>query len=422
MWFFVVLLTVLAAGCLLVARWPRTQVARRARGNAFAVKFKMYVAPADMVRFDTTLDRRSAARWLSAAASFGVAALAVALVAGVRRHGFDLFGPSLYLGIISTAWIAGLLGEVAPRVRAQSAARAARLRSPGVSDFLHPVLRGYLALLALIGVLALVPGVRPPLLAQLPTVAALFPAIVFLGCELFARLVVTLPQPAVDPGELYLADTLRADALWNAYHWGTIFTATLLVLPFVTEMQETTAGTILSLLLFDGGVWPFPRSSTSAPAGPTCASASACGPSFRAPPWSPPPPEQRHDHRRLERPPSRRTNRCASRSAHRWRRATLAPGTKLPTVRRLAGDLGLATNTVARAYRELEALGRDRDPRPGRQRGDRRRGRPGGSGGRAPVRVHRAAAGTGGNRSGRAGTTGLRAEHDAQNLNPRVSV
>ncbi len=35
----------------------------------------------------------------------------------------------------------------------------------------------------------------------------------------------------------------------------------------------------------------------------------------------------------------------------------LKPGTKLPTVRRLAGDLDLATNTVARAYRELEALG-----------------------------------------------------------------
>jgi DNA-binding transcriptional regulator YhcF (GntR family) len=35
----------------------------------------------------------------------------------------------------------------------------------------------------------------------------------------------------------------------------------------------------------------------------------------------------------------------------------LVPGTKLPTVRRLADDLGLATNTVARAYRELEALG-----------------------------------------------------------------
>jgi len=35
----------------------------------------------------------------------------------------------------------------------------------------------------------------------------------------------------------------------------------------------------------------------------------------------------------------------------------LTPGTKLPTVRRLAGDLGLATNTVARAYRELEGLG-----------------------------------------------------------------
>ena len=39
------------------------------------------------------------------------------------------------------------------------------------------------------------------------------------------------------------------------------------------------------------------------------------------------------------------------------RSGELAPGTKLPTVRRLAGDLGLATNTVARAYRELEALG-----------------------------------------------------------------
>jgi DNA-binding transcriptional regulator YhcF (GntR family) len=33
----------------------------------------------------------------------------------------------------------------------------------------------------------------------------------------------------------------------------------------------------------------------------------------------------------------------------------LAPGDKLPTVRRLAADLGLAANTVARAYRELEA-------------------------------------------------------------------
>ncbi len=36
---------------------------------------------------------------------------------------------------------------------------------------------------------------------------------------------------------------------------------------------------------------------------------------------------------------------------------TLTPGTKLPTVRRLAEDLGLAVNTVARAYRELEAEG-----------------------------------------------------------------
>lgn len=35
----------------------------------------------------------------------------------------------------------------------------------------------------------------------------------------------------------------------------------------------------------------------------------------------------------------------------------LAAGEKLPTVRQLATDLGLAANTVARAYRELEAGG-----------------------------------------------------------------
>ncbi|ANE79546.1 GntR family transcriptional regulator [Mycobacterium adipatum] len=35
----------------------------------------------------------------------------------------------------------------------------------------------------------------------------------------------------------------------------------------------------------------------------------------------------------------------------------LTPGTRLPTVRDLAGQLGLAVNTVARAYRELEAAG-----------------------------------------------------------------
>lgn len=35
----------------------------------------------------------------------------------------------------------------------------------------------------------------------------------------------------------------------------------------------------------------------------------------------------------------------------------LPPLTKLPPVRRLAADLGLAPNTVARTYRELEAEG-----------------------------------------------------------------
>jgi len=35
----------------------------------------------------------------------------------------------------------------------------------------------------------------------------------------------------------------------------------------------------------------------------------------------------------------------------------LAAGQRLPTVRQMATDLGLANNTVARAYRELEAAG-----------------------------------------------------------------
>ena len=36
------------------------------------------------------------------------------------------------------------------------------------------------------------------------------------------------------------------------------------------------------------------------------------------------------------------------------RTGALTPGDKLPTVRRLAEDLGLAPNTVARSYRALE--------------------------------------------------------------------
>jgi DNA-binding transcriptional regulator YhcF (GntR family) len=39
------------------------------------------------------------------------------------------------------------------------------------------------------------------------------------------------------------------------------------------------------------------------------------------------------------------------------RSGELAAGTRLPTVRALADELGLATGTVARAYKELEADG-----------------------------------------------------------------
>lgn len=36
---------------------------------------------------------------------------------------------------------------------------------------------------------------------------------------------------------------------------------------------------------------------------------------------------------------------------------TAPPGTRLPTVRALAEDLGIAVNTVAKAFRELERVG-----------------------------------------------------------------
>ncbi|GAA0735731.1 GntR family transcriptional regulator [Dactylosporangium roseum] len=43
--------------------------------------------------------------------------------------------------------------------------------------------------------------------------------------------------------------------------------------------------------------------------------------------------------------------------ARQIRDHSLAVGTRLPTVRNLAAELGLAANTVARAYRELEEAG-----------------------------------------------------------------
>jgi DNA-binding transcriptional regulator YhcF (GntR family) len=39
------------------------------------------------------------------------------------------------------------------------------------------------------------------------------------------------------------------------------------------------------------------------------------------------------------------------------RRGRLAAGTRMPTVRSLAAQLGLAVNTVAKTYRELESAG-----------------------------------------------------------------
>ncbi|MFC0680231.1 GntR family transcriptional regulator [Lysobacter korlensis] len=39
------------------------------------------------------------------------------------------------------------------------------------------------------------------------------------------------------------------------------------------------------------------------------------------------------------------------------RSGALTPGTRIPTVRALAGELGIAPNTVAKAYRQLEEDG-----------------------------------------------------------------
>jgi len=46
-----------------------------------------------------------------------------------------------------------------------------------------------------------------------------------------------------------------------------------------------------------------------------------------------------------------------SQLARQIQERTLAVGTRLPTVRQLAADLGLAVNTVGRSYRELEEAG-----------------------------------------------------------------
>ncbi len=51
------------------------------------------------------------------------------------------------------------------------------------------------------------------------------------------------------------------------------------------------------------------------------------------------------------------TEQIRSQLAALIRAGELASDTRLPTVRQLAGDLGVANGTVARAYRELEASG-----------------------------------------------------------------
>jgi DNA-binding transcriptional regulator YhcF (GntR family) len=58
-----------------------------------------------------------------------------------------------------------------------------------------------------------------------------------------------------------------------------------------------------------------------------------------------------------ERSPRPLSDQLATAFAERIQRGSLAPGSRLPTVRALAEDLDLATNTVAKAYRTLEDSG-----------------------------------------------------------------
>jgi DNA-binding transcriptional regulator YhcF (GntR family) len=51
------------------------------------------------------------------------------------------------------------------------------------------------------------------------------------------------------------------------------------------------------------------------------------------------------------------SDQLATALAERIQRGSLAPGSRLPTVRALAEDLDLAANTVAKAYRTLEDSG-----------------------------------------------------------------
>ena len=51
------------------------------------------------------------------------------------------------------------------------------------------------------------------------------------------------------------------------------------------------------------------------------------------------------------------SEQLAAAIADRIRRGSLAAGARLPTVRAFAEDLGLAANTVAKAYRALEEAG-----------------------------------------------------------------
>ena len=56
-------------------------------------------------------------------------------------------------------------------------------------------------------------------------------------------------------------------------------------------------------------------------------------------------------------PDRARLNEARRQLEHLVAAGLLAPGTRLPPVRQLAADLGLAPGTVARAYSELESAG-----------------------------------------------------------------
>ena len=245
--------------------------------------------------------------------------------------------------------------------------RVARARAVRTHDVVSPTLR--LLLLAV---------VLGPVVAALWSggvggvpLGAWAAAAVLTLTEVAAAVVVRLPEPAQDGGRLYVADALRSDLVTTSF---TTAAAMVVLLDLVS--LPPPPGLDRAAGLGSRGDLPWPVL-TLAALGAATAVAIAYVQHRLADPEVPLPPVDRAHRARgghgTDRPdgpdgdqlvitldaasPDPPYVQVREQVDEQVRSGALVPGTRLPTVRRLAGDLGIAPNTVARAYRELEALG-----------------------------------------------------------------